>query len=379
MFHWTRTLVIGLLVTTLAAPAAASDRQKALQLYEVGKAHFLLKQYDKALEQFLKAYAYAQEPVLVQNLARCYEEKGNGAEAIKFFEKFLGTSLARKNRSLRQDTQKRLKRLRAQLAKMGTLHFEGGESGTAVSVDGRLVGRTPVQPVTVPPGRHTLLLAPQGRAAREHSVDVASGQAMVVDLSALFPKVTTARLRILGALATDQLTIDDAKRGPVPLGPIVLSTGEHRIVVERKGFPPFSASVKLPSGADHTLSVAFQALATGGSGPGPWPWIVGGVGLATAAAGIGFTVKANSEHDAAVEFAKDEDRTAEKESAIAARDQNDAIAYAMYGVGGALVITGVVLYFVLDDSGSAKKASTRATPWVVPHVGGASVGATISF
>ena len=134
-----------------------------------------------------------------------------------------------------------------------------------------------------------------------------------------------------------------------------------------------AASAELAQGAAEPAPILqLEELTQKGGGPGVWPWITGGVGLALVATGIPFTIKANSEDEIVQDASKPTDERKAAEDAVAL---NDALAYALYGTGGALVITSVVLFFVLDDSPS----DAAALPLVQPTHGGAVFGLIRSF
>ncbi len=69
----------------------------------------------------------------------------------------------------------------------------------------------------------------------------------------------------------------------------------------------------------------------------------------TSALDPAYSLLANSDHDDAVRHSNN-GREQERNDALDSRDANDLTALIFYAVGGALVATGVVLYFVLDDS-----------------------------
>lgn len=112
-----------------------------------------------------------------------------------------------------------------------------------------------------------------------------------------------------------------------------------------------------------------QAEADGGLSP--VPFIVAGAGLAALAVGVGFGVKSQNTED---EYANIEPATAaEADRALSKLDDAERearIANAMFGVGGALVAGGAVLFFVLDRPGEAPERQVRVTPSVSPHAGG---------
>jgi tetratricopeptide (TPR) repeat protein len=74
------------------APAAAAPGQVSVaQLNEEGAALYAARDYRRAIEKFIQAYAVDTDPNLLFNIARCYEELGEVDAAIEKYENFLKT------------------------------------------------------------------------------------------------------------------------------------------------------------------------------------------------------------------------------------------------------------------------------------------------
>src|SRR5688572_2447927 len=71
-----------------AAPATGSN---VAQLNEEGAALYAARDYRRAIEKFIQAYAVDTDPNLLFNIARCYEELGDVDAAIEKYETFLKT------------------------------------------------------------------------------------------------------------------------------------------------------------------------------------------------------------------------------------------------------------------------------------------------
>ncbi|HTV22205.1 MAG TPA: tetratricopeptide repeat protein, partial [Polyangiaceae bacterium] len=69
-------------------PASASS---VAQLNEEGAALYAARDYRRAIEKFIQAYAVDSDPNLLFNIARCYEELGEIDAAIEKYETFLKT------------------------------------------------------------------------------------------------------------------------------------------------------------------------------------------------------------------------------------------------------------------------------------------------
>lgn len=79
------------------APAAAQaqsqgDKEKAKAHYERGEAFRRAGAHDKAAEEFQAAYKLFPRPALLFNIALAYQEGGDRARAVEYFDRFLKTN-----------------------------------------------------------------------------------------------------------------------------------------------------------------------------------------------------------------------------------------------------------------------------------------------
>lgn len=219
-------------------------------------------------------------------------------------------------------------------------------------------------------------------------------------------KVFTLNLKVNADGATVRLNNKPAGTTPID-APIFLDPGPHTLELARTGFKTDVRSVTATAGGEQTLSVLLLADsgvggaggsgasgqggeggAGGGSGAGGaggsaepgddrpiWPAILlGGVGAAGFAAGIGLTVVANQRHGEA------EDLAATCEPLAGCAVQGDALlsdANVFLGIGiggfvlGAAATAGMIGYLAAPSGG----APSRATWLVVPVLSGDVVGA----
>jgi tetratricopeptide (TPR) repeat protein len=71
--------------------AAPANQTSVAQLNEEGAALYAARDYRRAIEKFIQAYAIDTDPNLLFNIARCYEELGEVDAAIEKYETFLKT------------------------------------------------------------------------------------------------------------------------------------------------------------------------------------------------------------------------------------------------------------------------------------------------
>ncbi len=183
--------------------------------------------------------------------------------------------------------------------------------------------------------------------------------------------------------------VDGVTMGRTPLNPLVLQPRTYNISVEKAGYELWQQRLPVDSGRD--LVVAVTLLKT--EAPGPTvverpvkrpvnipAWVTVGAGGAALLTGVALTIVSvldQKEFDDAGRTSVDGetriDLSQKRAKQLEDRIQNERLAsYVMYGVGGAAVATGVVLFFVLDPGRPAGRGSV-APVGLAPTEGGGLV------
>jgi hypothetical protein len=113
-------------VETKTAPATPATGSNVAQLNEEGAALYAARDYRRAIEKFIQAYAVDTDPNLLFNIARCYEELGEFDAAIEKYETFLNTPGA--DTRGRQRARESLDALRAARTQAGTAPAASAEA-----------------------------------------------------------------------------------------------------------------------------------------------------------------------------------------------------------------------------------------------------------
>jgi hypothetical protein len=282
-----------------------------------------------------------------------------------------------------------------------------------VWLDGARIGETPLrQSVPVLPGEHAVELRRHGYRTARDRIDLGAGATGEVSLEPLEdPDVIAAEGALLALDAESArdlvLTVDGRRHGPYT-GPFALAPGFHDVRVERAGFLPATLAVEVVAGttvtrdvvldptpetvADHNRSVAlFRGIG----------WTATALGALTLGGGIGFSVwnegersdldaqltplvqpggrclRSSADFDAAFCEGLASDLDAGRRGG---RTGRRPIGYALIGVGGALVITGVVLLAVGPDADRYAPAVDEdpfADVGFVPWLGSEIIGAGV--
>lgn len=165
------------------------------------------------------------------------------------------------------------------------------------------------------------------------------------------------------------ISLDGQRRGAAPLVLAGLPPGKYKVAATKRGYFRWEGEVKVEAGGVHRLRVMLQRK-TGERSytPGffgriqPQTWIVGGIGLASIAVGIGFAAHLGSQQN---EFDRIEGNTpveiAKLQDLKDTGERDAIVANVMFAVGGALLATAAVLGY-LDYRHGASRERRRAKP-----------------
>jgi hypothetical protein len=288
--------------------------------------------------------------------------------------------------------------------------------GADVLVDGKLVGRTPLPAsVSLPPGSHEVSLRRPGYRSVTQTITLADGSTGEVTLEAA---ENPSEAELVGGLvsldisqADANVTIDGVPRSGLRAG-LRLPAGPHRLSVARTGFLPFERELSVDKGLPRTVRIQLEpaeetraahlsrvsaqrrnAYLTIGAGA-----LVGGVGgyliyqaredqRKADAALAEFEPQIRPDSPCYVppggqKLSPEVENDCRTRYGQANQMQDDAklkkwIGWGVAGVGGAALVTGIVLRLLADDPDDVRVASkSRLQPyaWTAPTGGGVGVG-----
>jgi tetratricopeptide (TPR) repeat protein len=152
------TIVILLIVTCSSTVFAQDDSKKeeAKKHFELGKAYYKQSEYDKAIDEFQKAYSLYPHSVILYNIAQAYEKEGNIPMALRFFREYLRASPNAEDKNIIlisiQNLEKKLQEKGIQ-----QVGIYSTPSEAEVAINGKVVGKTPFV-IELKPGKYTLKL-----------------------------------------------------------------------------------------------------------------------------------------------------------------------------------------------------------------------------
>lgn len=169
--------LFGLLLWVLGTEAAAQEPRppepstaeavQARTLFQEGVAHYEARRYAGALTSFQEAYRRKPHPLVLVNIANCYDKLQRPVEAIENFEAFLASA---------EGSDKQREEVRAAVAELqrqiGTIMFRVTPPSARISIDDveRPAGASDTQRLQV--GRHHVSISASGYETVLRLIDV---------------------------------------------------------------------------------------------------------------------------------------------------------------------------------------------------------------
>lgn len=362
-----RVMVVLCLLGFASQGIAQSQQNKAKEINKKAIGLFQEGKVDEAIRLFEEAYRLDPDPVYLRNMGRAYEKKGELFKAKELYQKSLEQE---KDPEQRAKTQAYLEALLERLP--GRLVFDVNPRGAVVKVDGKEVETS--KPLELRRGSHLIEAEMPGYGKYSDRVEVLGG---VEHTISIILKPMPGKLRIECGVEGAKVLVDGTPVGTTPLPKALeLPQGRHVVDVTKEGFERWQNVVEIKPGKEEGVGVNLvpknvsvppkPGEPIGGGTPtvpkkvevkkSPWPWallgggalfiVTGGVmtGLAKSEAGKVETTNVPGLGDVVTipqseaESHRDKAKTYEK------------VSYAMYGLGGAAIVTSVVLFLVKPGS-----------------------------
>lgn len=397
------TVVVALASATTVARAqemTPEKRAEAERFFRAGERAFDAGQYDVAAQAFEEAYSRLPLPAIAFSAAQAYrlqyfidKDPPKLKRAVALYRAYLE---AVDKGGRRDDAAANLAELEPILQRMEAEQARAGmgpiEDRPTVEVTTQLMVSTQVEtavaaidggePGAVPlvrevkPGPHTITVEAEGYFPETLKQTAVEGRLIVVEVE-LKPKPALLRVRVE---AGAEVSIDGRPAGTAPFArPLELAAGKHLVTVAKRGREAWTREVELARGQELSLDVSLRVTAQRKASY----WVMGGAGAAFVGAGV-YGVLALGSDERAEDL--DDKRRAEGlssaelddyEAAVDERDARRGRTYLLLGVGGALAVTGALLYFIdtpRAEMPAAFSAGGDASVTFVPVLGGDSAG-----
>ena len=380
--------IIVMLCIASSAPALAEDKAGASSLFKEGNKLRKLEKYQGALEKYQEAYRLYPSFKIQYNIALTFDKMGRDAEALFAYKRSFSEGKGMISARIADRAKDAMTRLRAKVA---VVELRCGVDGARVKVNGEARGITPLgRGLYLNPGEYKLTVEQEGYQAFHKQVKVTAGENRVVtvDLAREQPKSKQpkvednrdasphhppeftanplAQLKKLGwsgsrseaALLTRLL--GRGYRADDILAAYRMTNRLKKAYSELSTFGPemvetVAIGQKLRLGGDdlywlvwdrhgkkRPLTQIYNQRIIGGRGPKVAGWVLAGVGAASFLAAGVLALNAQSKHDEL------EDRCGGfcSDSEIQSVENRTVAADAVFGVGGAVLASGITCLIV---------------------------------
>lgn len=223
-----------MLILALAPPVArADDRDDARVEFAAGQAADQRREWQAAIEHYLRAYDLAPHPFALHNIGFDHEQLGQLREAARFYERYLRDAPDPADRA-------RVARLVATLrARPSKLTVRSSPPGARVTIDGQPAGVTPYAGV-VPGGAHRVAVESDAdRQTQEITAEFAEPLALSFEL-----RGADGTLVVTGTPAGAAVLVDGSPAGRLPAA-LTVPSGPHRVQITSDGYQPYEATVEV--------------------------------------------------------------------------------------------------------------------------------------
>jgi tetratricopeptide (TPR) repeat protein len=137
--------------------------------------------FDAALVEMRRAYELAPSYRLLYNIGRVHQQLKDYARALDAYEEYLAKGGSEIPADRAADTNQRIGRL---TERVGFLQIHSTEPDTEVSIDDRVIGKTPLEkPIRVNTGQRRVSALVPGRPRETRVVELAAGETKPVEFN----------------------------------------------------------------------------------------------------------------------------------------------------------------------------------------------------
>jgi hypothetical protein len=251
------------------APLAQSLTGQARADYDSARSLYAERDFAASLVKFTAAHAASKDARLLWNMASCEEKLHHYTKALSLLRRFVdegGPLLTDRDRADAAQYILAIEPL------TGTARVEVSEPGAEVFIDDEPVGVSPVPPIPLDVGVHTLRVHKGDFVDYGDRITVTGGELPIA--VKLAPILHEGRLAVR-APAGAAIAIDGAATG-VGAWSGAVKSGGHTLRVTAPGMVAYQTEVLVQDGQSREVSVTLTA--EGGKGILPtWVWIAGGV------------------------------------------------------------------------------------------------------
>ncbi|MCA9522065.1 MAG: PEGA domain-containing protein [Myxococcales bacterium] len=373
--------LVGLLLLGLAANVAAETKAdrlhaKMIALFKAGK-------YRETIVVTKQLYELTKKAKYLVNIGTCYDQLKEDESAIQYYQQFLREDATS---PLRPRIAAKVEEIRTRLNQhKREVTLESEPSGAEVVIDGHILLRTPTT-VWLPFGGHEIELRKPGYVSKRARVALTAGAIMTVRYQ-LQPAKKIAYLVVKSNVSGARVFIGSRLLGLTPLPRTPLDPGTHTLRVVAPNHREWKSPISLETDQSTVIQAELTPMQSSETRASTRKmrlaaWILLGVGAAVIVSagtvhGLGY--KKISDANSVFKNSPQTDADASRYDSSFDKGINMyKAAYALYAVGGAALVTSVVLFFVKPKSSeSVSGGRFRLTPSFGPS--GAGLDAQLRF
>ncbi|MBX3162430.1 MAG: PEGA domain-containing protein [Deltaproteobacteria bacterium] len=218
------------LLLAFGGVARADDRELARKEFAAGQAADARKDWQTAIEHYLRANDLMPHPFALFNIATDYERLGKLREATTWYERYLAAS------EDANDKQKVMKLMREIALRPAAITVRSIPAGAQVKIDDRPVGTTPYTG-QLGGGFHRVTVEHEGQR-EDRDVRVEFAEPVNVDFTL---RGAAGILHVVGAPFGALVTVDGLPAGSMPAR-LQLAPGEHAVRITAYGYAPYETT-----------------------------------------------------------------------------------------------------------------------------------------
>jgi hypothetical protein len=248
---WTALFVLALAMFGFATPAWADAKSDAAALKAQGDQEMDHLNFQKALEDYEKAYQLSKDPALLYNRARALQSLNRMPEAVEQLEQF--------DREAPADMKSKVPQLPQMLAefrsRVGVITIDCPEVGARVLVNGRVIGTTPLpsNTIRVNAGQSIVEVTEEGYDPFRTEINVVpTGTTVKVKL------VRKTTVLVVTATPPALESVLDGKAGPGTPMEVSVAPGKHTVLLTRPGYYDLQTATVVAPGERKSLDVNFE-------------------------------------------------------------------------------------------------------------------------
>jgi hypothetical protein len=318
---------------------AQSDSAAARALFAEGRSLMEDERFAEACPKFEESLRLDHGMGTQFNLAHCWEKLGRTASAWALFLDVAAAAKAGNQQQREAAARERAKAIESRLTRL-RIDVPNAPAEAKIERDGQDVGKAAWgMAVPVDPGTHVIRVSAPGKNTWTDEIEV---PATSRTFSVTVPALTDA----------------DAP-APVPVGEVETTPSSP---------PPVEADVDAPRGG-------------GSNGQSVTALVVGGVGLAAVATGTIFAIQSRSDNNAALKLCRtvsngmegcqDDNEQRRWSDLVDDAERERMIGFIGFGVGGAALVTAIILYATADGPRGREAAFSVAPVWAADVRGAA--------